>query len=277
MPVSSITFAYDGASTVTATITGDVGDSYTLNCYDGGGAALGTADTDVGPSCVLVVSDVAGFTGDSTFAALVTDSVIGTNYGVEVFQNGSTLPYNFGAAFVFDGVEDIQVTYPSVAARYYELDVFAPTGTGFVSDTGTGGSQTLDCAGCFGGAPLPGECALAWLIDNNGSVYEMRAAKIFAGGVAGSGSTICDAFPGDPVVTLDATAITRSSAQLNATGNPEGVATVGYFEWGPTAAYGNQTTPQALGSGSAAVPFDDVITGLDRFTVYHFRAVTEPA
>jgi len=75
-----------------------------------------------------------------------------------------------------------------------------------------------------------------------------------------------------PAVTTNAASdITINSATLNGTltslGNASSVDVS--FEWGLTASYGNETTPQAMiGTGS----FNDSIGSLDPGTNYHFRA-----
>ena len=81
-------------------------------------------------------------------------------------------------------------------------------------------------------------------------------------------------FGNSPTVnTLAATAVTETSATLNGTINPNGLATTYYFQWGTTTAYGNTTTSGSAGSGSANVNVSAGITGLSGGTTYHFRLV----
>ncbi|MEI6061779.1 MAG: hypothetical protein WCR72_13825, partial [Bacteroidota bacterium] len=75
------------------------------------------------------------------------------------------------------------------------------------------------------------------------------------------------------IVTLDATAITGTSATLNGTVNPNGNATTYHFEWGTTISYGTNTTAVAAGSGTSALPVNAPISGLTGGTTYHFRLV----
>ncbi len=75
------------------------------------------------------------------------------------------------------------------------------------------------------------------------------------------------------VLTGAAGAIGTSGATLNGTGNPNGSATTGHFQYGLTTAYGSTTPNQALGTGSAAVAIGGGnISGLACNTLYHFRA-----
>lgn len=74
------------------------------------------------------------------------------------------------------------------------------------------------------------------------------------------------------VVTGEATDLAPTSATLNGTVNPNGVATIAYFEYGPTAAYGHVTPIGAVGSGIVPVAFSAPVTGLSPGT-YHCRIV----
>ena len=79
-------------------------------------------------------------------------------------------------------------------------------------------------------------------------------------------------FSNNPVITTtDATAITPTTATLNGTINPNGLAATYHFEWGTTTSYGNSTTTVSAGSGTSAVPVSAPITGLTAGTTYHFR------
>ena len=79
---------------------------------------------------------------------------------------------------------------------------------------------------------------------------------------------------GPPGVSTEKTTILAgSSAQLNGTINPSGLSTTYYFEWGPTASYGNFTGNQSAGSGSGNVAVNAFLNGLTRNTIYHYRLV----
>jgi hypothetical protein len=75
------------------------------------------------------------------------------------------------------------------------------------------------------------------------------------------------------VATLDATSITMTTATLNGTVNPIGLATTYHFEWGTTGSYGNNTTTTSAGSGTATLSESANITGLTAGITYHFRIV----
>ena len=81
-------------------------------------------------------------------------------------------------------------------------------------------------------------------------------------------------FGNDPaVVTLAATSVIGSTATINGTVNPNGLATTYYFQWGTTPSYGNNTTSASAGSGATAVAVSANLTGLTSGTTYHFSLV----
>ena len=75
------------------------------------------------------------------------------------------------------------------------------------------------------------------------------------------------------VVTLAATSVTGTSATLNGTVNPNGLATTFHFEWGTSTSYGNSTTLTGAGSGTSNVAASVALTSLTGGTTYHFRLV----
>ncbi len=75
------------------------------------------------------------------------------------------------------------------------------------------------------------------------------------------------------VVTLAASSITGTSATMNGTVNPNGLATTYHFEWGTTTSYGTSTTETSAGSGSSAIAVSSGLTGLTGGVTYHYRVV----
>lgn len=63
---------------------------------------------------------------------------------------------------------------------------------------------------------------------------------------------------------------------LNGAVNPEGTATTGWFEWGTTTDYGQVTTEQTFGIGTAKLPATATLTNLET-EVYHYRFVASNA
>jgi hypothetical protein len=79
------------------------------------------------------------------------------------------------------------------------------------------------------------------------------------------------------VSTLAASSVTSTGAVLNATVNPNGVATVAWFEWGTTTNYGNLTPSQAAGSSVTNLSVSFPLAGLSSSNAYHFRVVATNA
>ncbi len=75
------------------------------------------------------------------------------------------------------------------------------------------------------------------------------------------------------VATLPATAVTATSATLNGTLNPNGLATSYHFEYGTSTSYGNSTSTISAGSGTSDIAVNADISGLIAGTPYHFRLV----
>ena len=78
--------------------------------------------------------------------------------------------------------------------------------------------------------------------------------------------------PGVPIVTTAGVAQVRgTSAQLEGTVNPNGAASTYYFQYGPTVAYGAQTTSASLPAGTTKVKVGRPVSGL--LPGYHYRTV----
>jgi len=83
--------------------------------------------------------------------------------------------------------------------------------------------------------------------------------------------TISSALP--TVHTLPATAVTKTTAQLNGDVTSNGSSASVWFEWGtdPNLATYNTTTPQSVGSGAVTQAVSEILTGLATGTTYYFR------
>jgi len=78
--------------------------------------------------------------------------------------------------------------------------------------------------------------------------------------------------PTPPVVTNPATNVTNSSAMLNGTVNPHGLATTVHFQYGTTTNYGSVTANQNF-TGNNVQNVAANVSGLSVSTTYHFRIV----
>src|SRR5207245_755254 len=93
----------------------------------------------------------------------------------------------------------------------------------------------------------------------------------FAGGPFGTEAS----FSINEPTTETAVNITAHSATLAGTVNPLGLATTGFFEYGPTTSYGVTSAIASLGSGNLSQPFSLPIAGLQPDTDYHYRALLQ--
>ena len=70
-----------------------------------------------------------------------------------------------------------------------------------------------------------------------------------------------------------AQSVTDTTADLGAGVYPNGNDTTYFWQYGTTTAYGGQTIPNDIGSGTAPVGVSDTLTGLSPATTYHYRLV----
>ena len=80
-------------------------------------------------------------------------------------------------------------------------------------------------------------------------------------------------FGAPAILSQSVSGVTASSATLKATVNPDGAATIYYFEYGTTAAYGSFTATNSLAAGVGATAVSLPLAGLLQGTSYHFRTV----
>ena len=92
---------------------------------------------------------------------------------------------------------------------------------------------------------------------------------------AGSPTSASAASSAPAVTTGSATDVGQSRATLSGTVNPNGQSTTYHFEYGATTAYGTQTSPANVGSGSTPVGVNRAIFGLSPNTTYHYRLVAQ--
>lgn len=126
----------------------------------------------------------------------------------------------------------------------------------------------------------PATAALTGLVPNE--TYHVRLAATSDSGITyGPDLTFTTTATGAPSATsLAASAVDADSATLEATVDPRGTATEAWFAYGTEAAGLTTRIPltnASVGDGSAAVPFDQQLTGLEPNTTYGFRVVAKSA
>jgi len=109
-------------------------------------------------------------------------------------------------------------------------------------------------------------------IAGNGAALAAAVALSLAAAVAPTALASKQNKPGPPAVsTGNATHPHGNSVELEGSVNPRSLATTYYFQWGPTVAYGSQTTSATLPAGGATVKVGQTVTGL--LPGYHYRLV----
>jgi len=104
------------------------------------------------------------------------------------------------------------------------------------------------------------------------TTYHFRLVAASQSGTApGLDQTFTTIGPSPAVTTTAATQIAGSSAVLNATANPDGLASTGYFQWGLTSQYNNQGNNLGLGNGNATLPESEGIANLQPKATYHYN------
>ena len=98
------------------------------------------------------------------------------------------------------------------------------------------------------------------------TVVSVIAATVLMSAAA-TASSVKAAAP--TVTTLAASNVTSTTATLNGTVNPGGLATTAWFQWSPPD--GDSNTVLGIGSGMAAVAVHANITGLTPSTAYSFQ------
>jgi hypothetical protein len=109
-----------------------------------------------------------------------------------------------------------------------------------------------------------------------------RCPATDARGVLRPAGLACDvgAFEAAPpaATTLAASSLTTRAAVLNGiASNPDLSLATGRFQFGPTTAYGFNSTSQAIGDAAVGTPIAASISGLTPNTLYHFRLVVTNA
>jgi putative cell wall-binding protein len=108
----------------------------------------------------------------------------------------------------------------------------------------------------------------------NTTYYFQLVATNAAGTTFGGQLTFFTGNSSAPLVTTTAaTNVTSTTATLNGTVNPEGLATTYYFQYGTTTSYGLTTTTLSAGAGTSDIPVSASVSGLTTATTYYFQLV----
>ncbi|MDY6953088.1 MAG: hypothetical protein SWE60_16390, partial [Thermodesulfobacteriota bacterium] len=160
-----------------------------------------------------------------------------------------------GAAI--DPQNPIQVTIPFDTSNVNPGDFKAGIATIYYADTADDLRNGVDVNS------VPTEDIVYEDHVNGLTGFELSHTSVF--GVGGGGAPA--------VTTGSAKSVGSKTATLSGTVNPNGLATIYYFEYGKDMTYGNSTPPTDAGAGIDNLSVSVRITKLSRNTVYHFRLV----
>ncbi len=272
-PPSASTGPVTAVGSTSATLTGSVNPNGTsTNWYFeyGTSTSYGTKTSSKsagsGTGSGGVSADITGLAaGTSYHYRLVATSSAGTTRGVDgIFATSPAPVATTGAASA------VTLTSATVAGT---VD---PNGhaTNWYFEYGTStsyGSKTPAKSAGGGTAPVAVSAGLTGL--TGGRTYHYRLVVTSDAGT-GRGADSTFSTTGAPTPTTGSTtSISLTSAKLNGTLVPNGLATTWYFEYGTSTSYGTKTSVKSAGSGTSKSNVSASLSGLKAGTTYHYRLV----
>ncbi|MEX2055284.1 MAG: sialidase family protein, partial [Candidatus Andersenbacteria bacterium] len=223
-------------------------------------------------------------------------AVSGTNLFAGTYGGGVFLSTNNGTSWTATGLTNNFVNSLVVSGT----NLFAGTANGIFLSANNGAnwiavntgltntvvqalavSGTNLFAGTNGGVFRSTNNGTSWTAINTGLTNtSVRALTVFGAnlfaGTDGGGVFRSAQSTFAPVVTTDAASpISSTSATLNGSVNPNGLATTAYFEWGTisTLSTFTATSSQSIGLGTSLISVTANLTGLSASTTYYYRMV----
>jgi phosphodiesterase/alkaline phosphatase D-like protein len=276
---SVTTLAASSVGASTATLNGTVDPNGLATTYHfeyGTSTSYGSqspavdASAGSGSSPVPVSTSLSGLTPGTTYHfRLVATNTTGTADGADqTFTTGAApVVATQAATLITAGGAQLNGTVdPGRLATTYHFAYGTTTAYGSQS-------PAVDVSAGSGSSAVAVSTTLSGLTA--GTTYHFRlVATNAAGTVAGSDQIFTTLTP--PVaVTGSATSVLDTTATLNGSVDPHGLATTYHFEYGLTAAYGSRSpaVDASAGSGSSPVSESTGLSGLTPGTTYHFRLV----
>ncbi|HZE06435.1 MAG TPA: hypothetical protein VE127_14495, partial [Solirubrobacteraceae bacterium] len=216
---------------------------------------------------------LALWTGTNSLTALLTanDSAYGGgNAGLEVNGGEGTI-YDFRAGRI-----DIQP--PDTTIQSGPTGVVSPQEVSFTF-TATEAGSTFECSidgGSYSACSSPKDYES---LASGAHTFHVRAVDAVGNQDGTPAERSFEVAEPPRATTGAAVGVGSSEATLHGSVNPNGVATTYQFEYGTTASYGQTipASPKSVGSGSQTVSVNELVTGLEAETTYHFRLVATSA
>jgi len=278
-------YTFSGITTVAA--AGDSGYGYPTSSYNYFPAALpgvtAAGGTTLQPDSTSGVQNVRGFT-EAAWS--------GTGSGCNLAASQPAYQADINSGCTGRAYSDISADAdPDTGMQVYDSN--QPYG-GWVVAGGTSEASPLIAAyyalvGAAAQGPSWAYANAALLNDPSSGSNGSCSASIFdicnAGpgydGPTGVGSISGAVTSGAPGIAGPGTSgsyaqtVTANSAQLRGGVYPNGFDTTYWWEYGTTTAYGQTTTANDIGSGTAPVAVTDTLSGLSPGTTYHYRLVAQ--
>jgi hypothetical protein len=225
-------------------------------------AGAGTANTGVS-------SNISSLTSGTTYHyRMVATSTAGTTDGADGIFTTATGPTVTTSAAT--GVSSSTATLngtvnPNGRATTYFFD--------YGKDTNYGSKTTVVNAGSAS-SPVTVSAAVTGLQAGQTYHFRLEATSDAGTSLGNDMSFAATASTGTAptATTKAATNLTSTSAQLNGSVNPNGLATTYYFEYGTSPSYGSKTAAANAGAGKGSESVSATATGIGA-GVYHFRLV----
>ena len=274
---TAITGPVTATSSTGATVSGTVNPNGTATTWHfeyGKTTSYGTSTTTTnagsGTADVPVSAPLTGLTPNTTYHyRLVADNSAGTSRGTDgVFTTSSAVEAVTTAAtnvtLTSATLNGSVNPFGHATTWYFEYGTSTSYGTKTALQSAGSGTTSSDVSANVTGLKA-------------GRTYHYRLVAMNTAGTA-NGSDITFLTAAVPVpVTLTASSVGATSATLNGTVNPSGLATSWYFEYGTTTGYGSTTSSKNAGSGTSSVAVQTTLTNLSAGTTYHYRLVAKSA
>jgi hypothetical protein len=261
----------DSAGPVTADATSD--EVYVLEAgrrvglYSAGGAqrldtfGAGLIGSDAGVGTGIAIRELTG-------------TVYAADAGNSLVQRFTTFPGPTVSTDAATGVDATNATFhgtinpEGVAGTIYHFE--------YGTDPANYAAATADLGPVDGSVDIAATDTAPGLLPN--TLYHVRLVGSNAGGTVRGNDQTFTTDPGPPL--LDglpplATAITTTTATLNATIDPRGSDTTYHFEYGTTDTYGSVTADAGPLGGQGGQAVVEPLTALTPGTTYHFRVVAD--
>ena len=269
---TAITGPVTATAATTATLSGTVNPNGTATSWHfeyGKTTTYGTSTSSTsagsGTANTGVSENLTGLTpGTSYHYRLVATSTGGTTNGSDgIFNTASAAPPTVttnAATGVGSGAATLNgsINANGQATSYY-FEYGKTTSYGTKTGVQNGGSDTN---------PVNVSAAISGL--QSGQTYHARLVASSTGGTTNGNDVSFAASSGPSATTKAASSITSSSAKLNGSVIPNGLATSCFFDYGTSTSYGSKSATVSAGSGTKSVNVSTTVTGLGA-GIYHFR------